>query len=173
MEKYTKSELIESFNFDTEIAMENKKDSNRTKKRQRNNLMVQLLNTMPDDVTYIGSNVPTDRERINAGVLAEMIVKHHMQKNATDKELSLSSCDYDAKQGFLKIEIKLCVNGMCYNTPIKKAMSVILVASDGVYFIKKEEIEEVVNEKGKLPYKEWEGARHIDWLEKKLGYATK
>ena len=67
------------------------------------------------------------------------------------------------------VEIKLSVNGSCYNTPIKDKMLVYLVNRDGVFMVRKADIDTVAP-KGKLPYKEWEGAKRIKSLEKALGF---
>jgi hypothetical protein len=95
-----------------------------------------------------------------------------MEGDPEIKTISKSGGLFDAKPGFVDVEIKLSVNGSCYNTPIQEPMLVYLVNREGVFYIKKTDIEEIAP-KGKLPFKSCEGLTMIKSLTKKMGYEIK
>jgi hypothetical protein len=71
------------------------------------------------------------------------------------------------------IEIKLSLNGSCYNTPIHQPMRIYLANRDGVYIIEKKDIDEVIATYGKsghLPFTKYEGAKLHKTLSRALGY---
>lgn len=168
MRKVKVIDVISAYEFDIEMLREDKKNSNRTKLIQRNELMLQLLRTLPENMLLNCEGTPTDSLKLNAGSLTELVVKYHLGK--TDgKELEKSGGLYDVKRGCIDVEIKLSVNGSCYNTPIKDKMLIYLVNRDGVFMIRKADIDTVAP-KGKLPYKACEGITLIKSLSKALGY---
>lgn len=170
MKKVYVYEVIEAYEFDIEMLRADKKNTNRTKLIQRDELMLQMLRTLPSDLRLDCEGTPTDSLKLNAGSLTELIINYHLAKNPDEiKVLQKSGGLFDAKRGCIDVEIKLCVNGSCYNTPIRHKALTYLVNRDGVFMITVKEIDELAP-KGKLPYKEWEGAKHIKSLEKALGF---
>ena len=172
MRKVKVIDIIQAYEADNEfLEMERKqhiRNTNRTKIVQRNNLMLQFLKTVPETLYISAEGTPTDNAKINAGSLTECIVKYHLAKSPL-KEVEKSGGLYDTKRGCIDVEIKLSVNGSCYNTPIADPMLIYLVNREGVFMVRKHEIDEVAP-KGKLPYTGWDGATHIKSLEKALGY---
>lgn len=169
MRKIKVSEIKQAYEFDIEMLRQDKKNSNRSKLIQRDKLMLQMLDTVPADLYISAEGTPTDSAKINAGSLAECLLKYHMSKEKASA-VEKSGGAYDAKRGCVDVEIKLSINGSCYNTPVKDEMLVYLINRDGVFMIKKSEIASIINKKGILPHKEWDGAKHIKSLEKALGY---
>lgn len=168
MKKIHVYEVKQAYEFDIEMLTADKKNSNRSKLIQRDRLMLQILDTLPDTLAISCEGTVSDSYKLNAGSLTECAIKYHMAKGALN-EVEKSGGRYDAKRGCIDVEIKLSVNGSCYNTPIKEKALIYLVNRDGVYMIKKDEIDEVAP-KGKLPYNEWEGAKKIVYLSKALGF---
>ena len=161
-------DIIQAYEFDIEMLRADKKNTNRTKLIQRDNLMLQFLRTVPEDLRISCERTPTDELKLNAGSLTECIIGYHISK--TDlKEVCKNGGMYDAKRGCIDVEIKLSVNGSCYNTPIKNPSLVYLVNRDGVFMVRKADIETLAP-KGKLPYNKWEGAKMVKFLTKALGY---
>lgn len=169
MRKITAKDVIESYEFDIEKLRIDKKNSNRSKLIQRDKLMLQLLNTVPENLLFSCEGTASDEYKLNAGSLTECIVKYHLSKNPDLKEVEKSGGLYDAKRGCINVEIKLSVNGSCYNTPIKDEMLIYLVNRDGVFMIRKADIPLVTN-KGKLPFTATENMTLIKSLTKMLGY---
>ena len=147
---------------------DDKKNTNRTKLIQRNNLMVQFLNTVPNDLVIDAEGTPSNPDKVNAGSLTECILRYHMAKG-TMKEIAKSGGLCDAKRGCINVEIKLSINGSCYNSPIREKMLIYLVNRDGVYMVRVSEIDDLAPN-GKLPYKEWENATRIDYLSEAMGF---
>lgn len=168
MKKIHVYEVKQAYEFDIEMLTADKKNSNRSKLIQRDRLMLQILDTLPDTLAISCEGTVSDSYKLNAGSLTECAIKYHMAKGALN-EVEKSGGRYDAKRGCIDVEIKLSVNGSCYNTPIKEKALIYLVNRDGVYMVKKDEIDEVAP-KGKLPYTEWEGAKKIVYLSKALGF---
>lgn len=168
MRKIKVIEVIDAYEFDIEMLRADKKNTNRSKLIQRDELMLQILHTLPQDLYLSCEGTTTDGAKLNAGSLVECAVKYHLAKTPLN-EVEKSGGLYDTKRGCIDVEIKLSVNGSCYNTPIKDKMLVYLVNRDGVFMVRKADIDTVAP-KGKLPYKEWEGAKHIKSLEKALGF---
>ena len=168
MRKIRVSDAIQAYEFDIEMLQADKKNSNRSKLIQLERLMLQFLHTLPLDLYLNCEGTVTDAHKLNAGSLTELVVKYHLSKVPT-KEVEKSGGLYDVKRGCIDVEVKLSVNGSCYNTPIAEPMLVYLVNRDGVFMIKKADIPTVAP-KGKLPFTAWEGATKIDWLSKRLGF---
>lgn len=164
-------DLIEVFEGDIEIVLANKKDSNRTKTAHRDRMAIQFLKTLPLNFELVGERVPNDFLRMNFGTMTENIIRAHyeLEKNPKLKRMTKSSDDFDITIGGKSYEIKTCINGSYYNTKVTNDKGIILVASDGVYYLPKDKKQEYINEKGKLPYKEV-NARHYTKIERLLGY---
>lgn len=169
MKMFTVSEIIEAYEFDIEMLREDKKNSNRSKLIQRDNLMLQFLATLPLDMCITAEATPTGYAKINAGSLTEIILNYHISKDKEKTYLEKSGGKYDAKRGCIGVEIKLSVNGSCYNSPIQDKMLVYLVNRDGVFYIRKADIDTVAP-KGKLPFKACEGLTMIKSLTKAMGF---
>ena len=168
MRKVKVIDIIEAYQFDIECLEQDKKNTNRTKLIQRDKLMLQFLATVPKTLYISAEGTPTDSAKVNAGSLTECIVKYHLAK-ADLKEVEKSGGLYDTKRGCIDVEIKLSVNGSCYNTPIKERALVYLVNRDGVFMIKADTVAEVLNGT-KLPYKAVEGLTRIDYLSRAMGF---
>lgn len=170
MKKIYVYEVKQAYEFDAEMLRADKKNSNRSKLIQRDMLMLQILNTLPDNLVISCEGTVYDSYKLNAGSLTECALKYHMAKGALN-EVEKSGGRYDAKRGCVDVEIKLSVNGSCYNTPIKEKSLVYLVNRDGVYMIKKDDIDRVAP-KGKLPYTAWEGANRLNRLSLAMGFTN-
>lgn len=168
MRKIQVTDIIKAYQSEINRLEKDTKNTNRTKLIQRDKLMLQFLATVPETLYISAEGTHKDSEKINAGSLTECIVKYHLKK-ADLKEVEKSGGLYDTKRGCIDVEIKLSVNGSCYNTPIAEPMLIYLVNREGVFMIRKCEIDDLAPN-GKLPYKEWEGATHIKTLEKALGF---
>jgi exopolysaccharide biosynthesis protein len=103
--------------------------------------------------------------------MTEIIIRAHyaLEKDPTLRRMTKSSDDFDIEIGGKKYEIKTCINGSYYNTRVNNEKGIILVASDGVYYLPKDKKDEYINEKGKLPYKNVD-ANHYTKIERLLGY---
>lgn len=172
MRKFKITEIMEAYKEDIEILREDRKNSNRSKLIQRDMLMLQFLRTVPTDMCISCEGTFTGAAKLNAGSLTECILRYHMEGDPEVKTLVKSGGLYDAKRGCVDVEIKLSVNGSCYNTPIQEPTLVYLVNRDGVFYIKKADIDTVAP-KGKLPFKSCEGLAMIKSLTKKMGYEIK
>ena len=168
MKMFTVTEIIEAYEFDIEMLREDKKNSNRSKLIQRDMLMLQFLNTVPKDLYLSCEGTATDGAKLNAGSLTECILNYHLAKEPI-KEVAKAGGLYDTKRGCIDVEIKLSVNGSCYNSPIQDKMLVYLVNRDGVFYIRKADIDTVAP-KGKLPFKACEGLTMIKSLTEKMGF---
>lgn len=168
MKKITVSEVKQAYEFDRDMLRLDKKNSNRTKLIQRDELILQFLDTVPEDLRLSCEGTRTDDYKLNAGSLTEMILRYHMSKEKP-KEMEKSGGLYDAKRGCIDVEIKLSINGSCYNIPVQERALVYLVNRDGVYMIKADTVE-AVTVKGKLPYKYTEGLVRIGYLSRAMGY---
>lgn len=168
MYRITVKEVIEAYEADIEYLRNDKKNTNRTKLIQRNALMLQFLRTVPEDLRVSCEGTISNHYKLNAGSLTECIVNYHIAK-ADLKEVSKNGGMFDAKRGCIDVEVKLSVNGSCYNTPIQRPTLIYLVNRDGVFMVRKADIETLAP-KGKLPYNKWEGAKMVKFLTKALGY---
>lgn len=168
MRKIKVIEVIEAYEFDIEMLRADKKNSNRSKLIQRDMLMLQFLNTVPKDLYLSCEGTATDGAKLNAGSLTECILNYHLAKEPI-KEVAKAGGLYDTKRGCIDVEIKLSVNGSCYNSPIQDKMLVYLVNRDGVFYIRKADIDTVAP-KGKLPFKACEGLTMIKSLTEKMGF---
>lgn len=174
---FTVAEVIAAYTEDMTAVLENKKDSNRTKKAQRDRIIIQMLRTLPPKMKMSASGTFIDPAKLNAGEVAEIAVKYHFEHcSATTKVLAKDGgvADLYRKNGS-GIEVKLCLNGSCYNTPIQRAMTVYLVTPTGVFFIPKKPLAEMLEVSSKLPYKEdtlleYEGVRKLKTLSQALGF---
>lgn len=168
MRKIKVIEVIEAYEFDIEMLKADKKNSNRSKLIQRDKLMLQFLRTVPEDLYLSCEGTATDGAKLNAGSLTECILNYHREKEPV-KEVAKAGGLYDTKRGCIDVEIKLSVNGSCYNTPIQNKTLVYLVNRDGVFYIRKADIDTVAP-KGKLPFKACEGLTMIKSLTKAMGF---
>jgi hypothetical protein len=168
MRKIKVIEVIEAYEFDIEMLRADKKNSNRSKLIQRDELMLQFLRTVPKDLYLSCEGTATDSAKLNAGSLTECILNYHLAKEPI-KEVAKAGGLYDTKRGCIDVEIKLSINGSCYNSPIQDKMLVYLVNRDGVFMIRKADIDNVLN-KGKLPFKACEGLTIIKSLTEKMGF---
>lgn len=168
MRKIKVIEVIEAYEFDIEMLKADKKNSNRSKLIQRDELMLQFLHTVPENLYLSCEGTATDSAKLNAGSLTECILNYHLAKEPC-KEVAKSGGLYDTKRGCIDVEIKLSVNGSCYNTPIQDKMLVYLVNRDGVFMVRKADIDAVAP-KGKLPFKACEGLTMIKSLTKAMGF---
>ena len=176
MLEITASKLIDAYkNHKDNIRHD---DSNRTKTRQRDDLAIRFLQALPADFVLIGENVPSnakDKEkeflRMNFGSMVEIIIRalYTLEKEPNARKMYKSGANFDIQIGNKTYEIKTCINGSYYNTPVQSEKSILLVAQDGVYCLPKDSIHEYINEKGKLPYKNVD-APHYTKIERLLGY---
>ena len=168
MRKIKVIEVIEAYEFDIEMLRADKKNSNRSKLIQRDTLMLQFLRTVPEDLYLSCEGTATDSAKLNAGSLTECILNYHLAKEPCN-EVAKAGGLYDTKRGCIDVEIKLSVNGSCYNTPIQDKMLVYLVNRDGVFMVRKADIDTVAPN-GKLPFKACEGLTRIKSLTEKMGF---
>ena len=168
MKKITVIDVIKAYEEDIQVLREDKTNTNRSKLIQRDLLMLQFLRTLPENLILNGEGTPLDPYKINAGTLTEMVINYHLEKEPIN-EISKNGGVYDAKRGCINVEIKLSINGSCYNTPIKRPALIYLVNRDGVFMIRKDDIEDIAP-KGKLPFKACDKLTMIKSLTKALGY---
>lgn len=154
------------------------KDSKKNDKRflQRDLLMLQLLRTLPESATLSGAVTATSKAKMNAGAVAEMVFNYH-HRSVKNERLAIAGGDYDGMNGCISYEVKLCVNGSCYNTPLLEEKTVYLITADGVFFIPKAQSMAMVNAKGAFPYRKndilsYEGVRLVKAMTSALGYIT-
>lgn len=128
--------------------------SNARARYQRDILMVQLLQTVPSSFVLEGEGTPSDPCKMNAGTLAEIVLRYHFAHNPELKTLAKSGGDADAMRSGHDVEIKLCVNSKYANTKVNKAMTTYLVTLTGVYRIKKDDVLglSALHSKGALPW---------------------
>lgn len=154
--------------------------SNYSKKMARYAMLLQFVNTLPDDFIIdceIASSKNPDEP--NAGSLLEIVMTYHYKHNPDLMELAKSggTADITMKNG-RGIEIKLSLDGMTYNTPISEPMRIYLANRDGIYIIEKNDIEYIIDaygSQGHLPYRHHNDAKMKlhKGLTKALGYITK
>ena len=174
---FTVTDVIAAYTEDMTAVLENKKDSNRTKKAQRDRIIIQMLNTLPADMLLSCEGTAIDPAKLNAGSVAEIALRFHFAHCSEDTAIMEKSggvADMSYKNG-RGVEIKLCLNGSCYNTPVARPMTVYLITPSGVFFIPKKPLEEMLEVSSKLPYKEdvlleYEGVRKLKTLSKALGF---
>ena len=65
MKVFTVREIIDAYEFDIEMLRADKKNSNRSKLIQRDNLMLQFLATLPEDMKISAEQTPTGFAKIN------------------------------------------------------------------------------------------------------------
>ena len=174
---FTVKQVINAYQEDLTAVLENKSDSNRTKKAQRDRVLIQILNTLPQKLKLSANGTAIDPQKLNAGEVVEIAVRYHFDKAVqTAKTLSVMGGQADLlRQNGSGIEVKLCLNGCCYNTPVKRLMTVYLVTSTGVYLIPKKPLTEMLENSAKLPYKEealleYDGVRKLKALSLALGF---
>jgi hypothetical protein len=174
--KMTVATAISAYEFDIEMLRADKKNSNRTKLIQRDALMLQFLRTMPADLVLGCEGTPYDNEKPNAGSLAEIALRYHFANNEEVRAMEKSGGDADMRyKNGRGIEIKLSVNGSCYNTPVREIMTVYLINRDGVYIVPKTALEAMLEDSKKLPQTadkalEYEGVKLHKTLTKALGF---
>lgn len=155
-------------------------NSNYSKKMARYAMLLQFINTLPDDFV-IDCEICSAKnpDEPNAGSLLEIVMHYAYEKNPELMEMSKSggTADITMKNG-RGIEIKLSLDGMTYNTPIGEPMKIYLANRDGVYMIEKKDIDYIIDTygtQGHLPYRHHDDAkmRLHKGLTKALGYAKK
>jgi hypothetical protein len=153
-------------------------NSNWKKQAQRYEYLRQFVRTLPEDFVIdceYCSNKNNDEP--NAGALLEIVMAYHYNKNPEAMEGTKSAGTFDLRmKNGRGIEIKLSLNGSCYNTPVTAPIRVYLANRDGVYIIEKSEINTVIEEYGKsghLPYTAYETAKLHKGLSRALGYNVK
>ena len=174
--KFIVNDLINTYTVKIDRAYASKlKDSNYKKIAQRYEYLLQFVKTLPLDFIVdceIASRKNPDEP--NAGSLLEIAMTYHYKHNPDLMELAKSGGTADITMANGRgIEIKLSLNGSCYNTPISEPMRIYLCNRDGVYIIEKNDIDEVIETYGKsghLPFTEWEDARLHKTLSRALGY---
>lgn len=175
---FTVREVITAYLDDATAVLECKTDSNRTKKAQRDRLMVQMLRTLPEDLGLSCEGTAIDPAKLNAGSLAEMIVRYHYEGRAVSVlEKSGGVYDLITRKGE-PIEIKLSLNGVCYNTPITRPCRVWLVNRDGVYSIPVRVLVDMLAVSKRLPQTHdavmyWEEVERLDALSLALGFTAR
>jgi hypothetical protein len=174
--KFVNSDLIVTYTAKIDRAYASKlKNSNYKKEAQRYEFLLQFAKTLPLDFVIdceIASSKNPDEP--NAGSFTEIVTTYHYKHNPEIMEAAKSggTADITMLNG-RGIEIKLSLNGSCYNTPVHTPMRVYLINRDGVYIIEKKDIDEVIEAYGKsghLPFTKWEGARLHKTLSRALGY---
>ena len=74
MRKIKVIEVIEAYEFDIEMLRADKKNSNRSKLIQRDELMLQFLRTVPENLYLSCEGTATDSAKLNAGSLTVFFV---------------------------------------------------------------------------------------------------
>ena len=129
-----------------------------------------ILMSVPADVELTVEGCRGDNERgfslCNAGSIVECVVKYHfgVSKEAVSKTFGDG---YDFKMGCIPCEVKTSLTCNALATP-SEAEFTLLVNAVGVWLIKKAEVMNYVNARGRLPFNLTAGKR-IDWLADRLG----
>lgn len=156
--------------FDEIDRLSQEHTTNTAKTLGKINLVLDLLASVPEDVTFTvegvrGNGKIRDAYLPNAGSVVECIVKYH-QTNAN--EIAKAFSGLDTKVGAIKYEIKASLSANCLATP-SESETTILVNKCGVFSIRKADIGCYTNKQGRLPYNQ-ECGTPIQWLMARMGY---
>lgn len=129
-----------------------------------------ILMSVPAKTMFTVEGCRGDGERgwslCNAGSIVECVVKYHM---STEKEnVSKTFGDgYDFKLGCIPCEVKTSLTCNALATPSESEFT-LLVNAVGVWLIKKADVLNYVNPRGRLPFN-LEAGKRVDWLAERLG----
>ena len=168
---FVKEKLIKTFQEDMQEVLADKKNTNRTKIAQRDRYVIAMLETLPDGFVLDCEPTPKNPEKANAGSVIEIIANFWLNKNPDAMEGVKTTGVADAHRGTRAYEIKLNLNGSCYNTKLQRAMWTIVFTTEGIYKIPASVIMSLVNARGILPYGDlarFDGVSHYAVLEKVL-----
>lgn len=143
-----------------------KGDSNSKNAIERDEMALAILDLLPDDLLLIGDGTPSQKAKMNFGTLCECALNYLMSDRKALK-VAKSGADYDIEIDGVEYEIKTCVNGSYFNTPVHSYdFDVILVNTYGIYLIPKDKISAYEGKRGKLPHKDIPELAHFTELEK-------
>jgi hypothetical protein len=137
-----------------------------------------LLDSLPDEVVLEIENCRGDGDirtfdLANAGSVVECIVKAHLDRvNGGEYSKAWHDDDNDAMNGCIAWEVKASLESHFLATPAQGDKATLLVNRDGVSLIRKVEVLEVVNNRGRLPAAGTYGNRNnfmVKFLEQALG----
>lgn len=129
-----------------------------------------ILLSVPAETMFTVEGCRGDNERgwslCNVGSIVECIVKYHM--SAEKENISKTFGDgYDFKLGCIPCEVKTSLTCNALATP-SEAEFTLLVNAVGVWLLKKADVLNYVNPRGRLPFNLAAGKR-VDWLAERLG----
>ena len=131
---------------------------------ERDEMALSLLKTLPEDLMLIGDATKSNHSKMNFGTLFECTLTFHTSEKTLLK-VAKSGADYDIEYKGIEYEVKTCLNGSYYNTPVRSYdFDVILLTLEGIFLIPKENISEYEGKNGKLPYKK-HNLKHFEELE--------
>ena len=89
----------------------------------------------------------------NLGSLMECVLKAQLDKiPATEYNKEFSNDKADCKVGWCEYEIKACMGTASRNTEIQGNRPILLINECGIFSIKKDEIENYIDNFGRLPF---------------------
>ena len=129
-----------------------------------------ILMSVPAETMFTVEGCRGDNERgwslCNVGSIVECVVKYHM--SAEKENISKTFGDgYDFKLGCIPCEAKTSLTCNALATP-SEAEFTLLVNAVGVWLLKKADVLNYVNPRGRLPFN-LEAGKRVDWLAERLG----
>lgn len=129
-----------------------------------------ILMSVPAETMFTVEGCRGDETRgwslCNVGSIVECVVKYHLSKEKENISKTFGS-GYDFKMGCIPCEVKTSLTCNALATP-SEAEFTLLVNAVGVWLIKKNEVMNCVNARGRLPFN-LEAGKRIDWLSERLG----
>lgn len=174
MTKFSVEQTRQAIKMECKRWLNSTDKTNKAKNLRKCELMEQIISNMPDDVLYEAEVLGgRDFAFPNAGTMAEQVVKYWIGKsrkknNVKSKGVIDSYAIINGKRQ--AIEIKTRITSNSYNSVIAKDnIDIVLVNGVGVWLIKAQDIPQVVDKKGHLPYNRACGEPMLDLMEC-LGY---
>lgn len=148
--------------------------SNSAKQVSKMKTCLRFLDSIPESVSLTvkpcnDRTCKRDFELFNAGDLVECIVKYHLHGRKWSEVYTAMPGREDTTQGVISYEIKAGIESNSKPTPSQNANATILINRRGVFVIKKADLDEYVDDAGRLPTNA-ECGKPIEWLMERLGY---
>lgn len=129
-----------------------------------------ILLSVPAETMFTVEGCRGDSERgwslCNVGSIVECIVKYHMSAEKENISKTFGN-GYDFKLGCIPCEVKTSLTCNALATPSESEFT-LLVNAVGVWLLKKADVLNYVNPRGRLPFN-LEAGKRVDWLAERLG----
>ena len=115
--------------------------------------LYRLVGLCADNCTFDSETYTKDRdfEFINIGTVAEQILFHVRTGHVNLRKID-DKRGYDHKLAGVKAEYKACLSPTSLNSPYTGKADVLLINGAGIYFIRKEDAQSLVNSQGRFKY---------------------